>query len=198
MNVYGGVELEPVNVMFGCAPFSQIGTPPPAMVAIGSVVTLINIFAIVAQVAGAADVGVNVYCILPAEAALIVAGDQDPAIPLLEVSGRVPGIPLTQYGPSWIKTGIVVGLTVRLKFATHPTLLVYVTTTDPAVTLLTTPALVMVAIATFELVQGLETAGVGLPVSVVLVPAQRALLPVTIGSALTVIVEVIEQLLLLV
>jgi hypothetical protein len=45
-------------------------------------------------------------------------------LPLLEVSGRVPGIPLTQYGPSWLKTGIVVGLTVRLKFATHPTLLV--------------------------------------------------------------------------
>jgi len=163
------------------------------------VVTLIDIFAMVAHALGADEVGEKVYCILPAETVFIVAGDQDPAmLPLLEVSGRVPGIPLTQYGPSWLKTGIVVGLTVRLKFATHPTLLVYVITTDPAVTLLTTPALVMVAIATFELVQGLETAGVGLPVSVVLVPAQSTLLPVTIGSALMVTVEVTEQLLLLV
>ena len=56
----------------------------------------------------------------------------------------------------------------------------------------------MLAIAVFELVQGVETAGEGLPVSVVLVPAQRVLFPVTIGSAFTVTVEVTEQLLLLV
>ena len=71
-------------------------------------------------------------------------------------------------------------------------------TTDPAVTPLTTPPFVMLAIAAFELDQGVVTAGVGLPVNVVLVPAQRALFPVTVGSALTVTVEVTEQLLLLV
>ena len=71
-------------------------------------------------------------------------------------------------------------------------------TTDPAATPLTTPPLVMLAIAVFELDQGVVTAGDGLPVSVVLVPAQRELFPVTVGSAFTVTVEVNEQLLLLV
>jgi len=73
-----------------------------------------------------------------------------------------------------------------------------VITTDPAATPLTTPPLVMLAIAVFELDQGVVTAGDGLPVSVVLVPAQRELFPVTVGSAFTVTVEVTEQLLLLV
>lgn len=71
-------------------------------------------------------------------------------------------------------------------------------TTDPAATPLTTPPLVMLAIAVFELDQGVVTAGDGLPVSVVLVPAQRELFPVTVGSVFTVTVEVYEQLLLLV
>ncbi len=71
-------------------------------------------------------------------------------------------------------------------------------TTDPAATPLTTPPLVMLAIAVFELDQGVVTAGDGLPVSVVLVPAQRELFPVTVGSSFTVTVEVTEQLLLLV
>ena len=71
-------------------------------------------------------------------------------------------------------------------------------TTAPAATPLTTPPLVMLAIAAFELDQGVVTAGDGLPVSVVLVPAQRELFPVTVGSAFTVTVEVNEQLLLLV
>ena len=70
-------------------------------------------------------------------------------------------------------------------------------TTDPAATPLTTPPLVMLAIAVFELDQGVVTAGDGLPVSVVLVPAQRELFPVTVGIAFTVTVDVTEQLLLL-
>ena len=92
VNVYGGVEFEPVKVMFGCAPFSQTVTPPPPIVASGSVVTLIDIFAIEAQVAGAADVGVKVYGVEPGEAALIAAGDQDPAIPLFDVVGKASGV----------------------------------------------------------------------------------------------------------
>ena len=69
-------------------------------------------------------------------------------------------------------------------------------TTDPAATPLTTPPLVMLAIAVFELDQGVVTAGDGLPVSVVLVPAQRELFPVTVVIAFTVTVDVTEQLLL--
>ena len=71
-------------------------------------------------------------------------------------------------------------------------------TTAPAARPLTTPPLVMLAIAAFELFQGVVAAGDGLPVSVVLVPAQRVLFPVTVGSGFTVTVEVTEQLLLLV
>ena len=63
------------------------------MVAVGSGVTLIDIFAIEAQVAGAADVGVKVYGVEPGEAVLIVAGDQDPAIPLFDVVGNNAGVP---------------------------------------------------------------------------------------------------------
>ena len=100
VNVYGGVEFEPVNVMLGCAPFSQTVTPPPPIVASGSVVTLIDIFAMVAHALGADDVGEKVYCILPAETVFIVAGDQDPAIPLFDVVGKVAGVAPSQYGPS--------------------------------------------------------------------------------------------------
>jgi len=92
VNVYGGVELEPVNVMFGCAPFSQTVTPPPPIVASGSGVTLIDIFAIVAQVAGAEDVGAKVYGVEPGEAVLIVGADQVPAIPLFDVVGKASGV----------------------------------------------------------------------------------------------------------
>ena len=63
---------------------------------------------------------------------------------------------------------------------------------------LTSPVLVIVAIAEFEEDQGVVIAGVGVPLSCVLEPAQSTLLPVTTGSALTVIVEVNEQLLLLI
>ena len=45
-----------------------------------------------AQVAGAADVGVKVYGVEPGEAVLIVAGDQDPAIPLFDVVGKASGV----------------------------------------------------------------------------------------------------------
>ena len=38
------------------------------------------------------DVGVNVYVIEPGEVVLIVAGDQDPAIPLFEVVGKGSGV----------------------------------------------------------------------------------------------------------
>jgi hypothetical protein len=51
-----------------------------------------DIEAVVAQVVGAEDVGVNIYDVGPGEVVLIVAGDQDPAIPLLEVVGKGSGV----------------------------------------------------------------------------------------------------------
>jgi hypothetical protein len=68
----------------------------------------------------------------------------------------------------------------------------------PAAIPLTSPALVIVAIAAFEEVQGVVFAGVGVPLSCVLDPAQSTLLPVTTGSALMVIVEVTVQFVLFV
>ena len=46
----------------------------------------------VAHVDGAVDVGVNVYDVVPAEAVLIVEGDQLPAIPLFDVVGNNAGV----------------------------------------------------------------------------------------------------------
>ena len=92
MNVYGGVELEPANVILGKEPFSQTVTPPPAIVAKGRVVTLIDIFAFVAHVLGVVDVGVKVYGVKPGDAVLIVAGDHVPDIPLFDVKGNVAGV----------------------------------------------------------------------------------------------------------
>ena len=45
-----------------------------------------------AQVAGAAEVGVKEYTADPAAVVAIVAGDQVPAIPLLEVVGSTSGV----------------------------------------------------------------------------------------------------------
>jgi hypothetical protein len=85
------VELDPVNVIFGCAPFSHT-VVVPAIIAVGKVVTVIDIVVFVAHVAGALDVGVNVYVVFPGEAVLIVAGDQLPSIPLFDVVANVAGV----------------------------------------------------------------------------------------------------------
>ena len=93
VNVYGGAEFDPVNVMLGCAPFSQT-VVVPAIIAVGSVVTVIDIVAFVAQVVGAVELGVKVYVAVPAAEVLIVAGDHVPAIPLFEVPGKASGVAL--------------------------------------------------------------------------------------------------------
>jgi hypothetical protein len=91
VKVYGGVEFEPVNVTLGCPPFSHT-VEVPEITAIGNVVTTMVMFVGTAQVAGAADVGVKVYGVEPGEVVLIVVGDQEPAIPLLEVVGKASGV----------------------------------------------------------------------------------------------------------
>ena len=88
------------------------------------------------------------------------------------------------------------GFTVKLILVIHPTLFVYVITTEPDETALTFPVLLTVATAVFDELHALVTAGVGEPVSWVEDPSQSVLFPVIEGRALTVIVEVTEQLLL--
>ena len=68
----------------------------------------------------------------------------------------------------------------------------------PAVTPVTTPALVIVATPVLEDVHGLTAAGVPDPVNVVVDPTHTVNVPVIVGCALTVIVTVLEQPLLLV
>jgi hypothetical protein len=46
----------------------------------------------VAHVLGVVDVGVKVYGVEPADAVLIVAGDQEPEMLLLEVVGKASGV----------------------------------------------------------------------------------------------------------
>ena len=68
----------------------------------------------------------------------------------------------------------------------------------PAVTPVTTPALFTVATPVLDDVHGLAAAGVPDPVNVMVDPAQRVKVPVMVGCALTVIVTVLVQPLLLV
>jgi hypothetical protein len=63
----------------------------------------------------------------------------------------------------------------------------------PAETPVMTPKLEIVATAVFEEIQGLETAGVAVPVSVILPPTHTVLFPLIVGFALTVTVAVLEQ-----
>jgi hypothetical protein len=68
----------------------------------------------------------------------------------------------------------------------------------PGLTPVTTPALVIVATPVLDDVHGLAAAGVPDPVNVIVAPSQTAVEPVILGCALTVIVAVLEQPLLLV
>ena len=69
---------------------------------------------------------------------------------------------------------------------------------EPAATPVTTPALFTVATPVLEDVHGLAAAGVPDPVNVVVDTTQTVNVPVMVGSALTVIVVVLEQPLLFV
>ena len=51
-------------------------------------------------------VGVKVYTVVPAVVVLIAAGFHEPAIPLLEVTGNVPGAAPTQYDPEILNKGV--------------------------------------------------------------------------------------------
>jgi len=82
-----------VKVMLGCAAFSQT-VAVPEMMALGSVVTTMVMVVGTAQVAGAAEVGVKEYVAEPAAVVAMVAGDQAPAMPLLEVVGSTSGVAL--------------------------------------------------------------------------------------------------------
>ena len=112
MNEYGGDELEPEKVILGWALFWQTDKALAPIVADGRVVTTTLIVVFIAQVLGADDVGEKVYGVEPGEAALIAAGDQDPAIPLFDVVGKASGVAPWQYGPSWVNNGVVFGWTV--------------------------------------------------------------------------------------
>jgi hypothetical protein len=77
--------------MLGCAAFSQT-VVVPEILALGNVVTAMLMVVGTAQVAGAAEVGVKEYVADPAAVVAMVAGDQVPAIPLLEVVGNTSGV----------------------------------------------------------------------------------------------------------
>ena len=45
--------------------------------------------------------------VVPVEAVDITAGFHEPVMPLREVPGRGSGVAPTQYGPSWVKVGVI-------------------------------------------------------------------------------------------
>ena len=53
----------------------------------------------------------KVYTVDPALAVLIVAGDQVPVMPFVEVVGNEAGVAPTQYGPACVKVGVTLALT---------------------------------------------------------------------------------------
>ena len=71
-------------------------------------------------------------------------------------------------------------------------------TVVPGLTPVTTPALFTVATPVLDDVHGLAAAGVPDPINVIVAPSQTAVVPLITGSALTVIVVVLEHPLLLV
>jgi hypothetical protein len=80
------------------------------------------------------------------------------------------------------------GFTVTFCVTVHPTLLVYVITTDPADTPVTNPVLVTVAIPVLLDTHGFVLAAVTLPVNCIEAPTHTDVGPVIVGKALTVIV----------
>jgi hypothetical protein len=66
---------------------------------------------LVAQVAGATEVGVKVYVVAPGEVVEIEEGDQVPAMLLLELAGKATGVAPWQYGPNCVNNGVVFGFT---------------------------------------------------------------------------------------
>ena len=70
------------------------------------------------KVAGGAQApaaaGVNMYTVVPAVLVLITAGNQVPAIPLLEVAGNAGAVLLRQISPITSKVGVVAGVTLIL------------------------------------------------------------------------------------
>jgi hypothetical protein len=81
-------------------------------------------------------------------------------------------------------------LTVTVVVVMHPLLLVYVITLVPAETPVTRPVLFTVATAGVAEIQGFEAAGVPEPVNCVVDPVQTMSVPVIVGNAFTVTVEV--------
>ena len=61
-----------------------------------------------------AAAGVNMYTVVPAVLVLITAGNQVPAIPLLEVAGNAGAVLLRQISPITSKVGVVAGVTLIL------------------------------------------------------------------------------------
>ena len=69
------------------------------------------------KVAGSAQApaaGVKVYTVVPTVLVLITAGDQVPAIPLLEVNGNAGAVLLRQISPITSKVGVVAGVALML------------------------------------------------------------------------------------
>ena len=56
----------------------------------------------------------KVYTVDPALAVLIVAGDQVPVMPFVDVVGNEAGVAPTQYGPACVKVGVTLALTITV------------------------------------------------------------------------------------
>jgi hypothetical protein len=71
----------------------------------------------VAVIAHCPAVGVNVYVVVPAVTALIVAGLHVPVMPLLDVVGNAGAVEFWHSGPMVVNVGVICGLMVTFNVA---------------------------------------------------------------------------------
>lgn len=121
------VPVTPLSEMLGKEGATDPWQSGPMGAKIGMMVpvTTISMVACVAQ----PPEGVNVYVVVPIDAVLIVAGLQLPLMPFAEVPGNAGAVAFWQNGPSCVKPGVIVFVTVTTVLAVpeHPLASVTVT-----------------------------------------------------------------------
>jgi hypothetical protein len=99
-------------------PFKQYG---PNCAKAGVILLVISTVIVVGRAHCPAN-GVNVYTVDPTAEVFIIEGDHVPEIvgELIELVGNKPGVLFKQYGPNWMKVGVIVGVITILIMALVP------------------------------------------------------------------------------
>jgi hypothetical protein len=108
--------LDPINIY--ATPEHIVASLPAVAVAGAFISTFIVV--VVAHVGPAVEFGVNVYVCVPTLVVEIVIGLQVPEIPFVDVGCKASAVASLQYGPNWVKDGVVFAITVILPVTVCP------------------------------------------------------------------------------